>query len=96
MDLTEYIIESEVLVWISPTPKNFFISSNKSLCITRRLIWKNRRACHWTLKLLLLATITENEPSASVNPVTNQGLSLKFCIALDWELAPGVSTVTDP
>ena len=72
---------------IEPTPKKFWVSSNKLLSLKCKTIWKFNSTWNPTLISLFLRTLIKKQPSPSINPVINQGLRFK-CPALPKGVAP--------
>jgi hypothetical protein len=65
---------------IFPTPKLFFIDSNKNRSLICKVIEKPGLTLHLVFNLVFFCIFIEKHPSASVKPVKNHGFILDFMI----------------
>ena len=73
IESTAYVTAFFPLLLIFPTPKLFFIDSNKARSLTCKVIEKTGLTLHLVFSLAFSSIFIEKHPSASTNPVKNQG-----------------------
>ena len=73
IESTAYVTALSPLLLIFPTPKLFFIDSNKGRSLTFKVIEKTGLTLHLVFSLAFSSIFIEKHPSASTNPVKNQG-----------------------
>jgi hypothetical protein len=86
IESTAYIIDFLSLLLIFPTPKAFWISSNKDRSFKCKVIEKTGLTLHLVFNLTLGCIFIEKQPSASENPVINHGVISVFKFKIENDL----------